>query len=115
MLHADCRTVNIIHHLGEFRYLITEWFQLPVQYVNFTLILFYCFKTIITLCGMPLWGKLIYNTFQFKYMYKIVCVIGGGGIIIIFFLQTYLIHVYRYIQYRNIMYMYKHSFEMDDN
>lgn len=54
---------------------------------------------------MPLWGKLIYNTFQFK----------GGGIIIIFFLQTYLIHVYRYIQYRNIMYMYKHSFEMDDN
>lgn len=58
---------------------------------------------------MPLWGKLIYNTFQFKYM----C--DGGGIIIIFFLQTYLIHVYRYIQYRNIMYMYKHSFEMDDN
>lgn len=34
---------------------------------------------------MPLWGKLIYNTFQFKYMYQIVCVMGGGDYNYFFF------------------------------
>lgn len=48
------------------------------------------FKTIITLSGLPLWEKLIYNTFS-VHIHVLNCMYDmGGGDYIYLFLQIYL-------------------------